>query len=137
MDGRRDAQFNRTIPVRSEPTKVVEHHMVRPPTYKLCFSTPASYNKSCQRDRAKVRQYKPMPIDLKHILKDLYSQRERLDHVIASLEALHKGTTAELPGRKKSNRGRKSMGADERLEVSERMRKYWEARRKKKILAAG
>jgi len=78
-----------------------------------------------------------MPIDLKHILKDLYSQRERLDHVIASLEALHKGTTAELPGRKKSNRGRKSMGADERLEVSERMRKYWEARRKKKILAAG
>jgi len=59
-----------------------------------------------------------------------------LDHVIASLEALHKGTTAELPGRKKSNRGRNRWG-DERLEVSERMRKYWEARRKKKILAAG
>jgi hypothetical protein len=26
-----------------------------------------------------------MPIDLRHVLKDLYSQRERLEHVITSL----------------------------------------------------
>jgi hypothetical protein len=29
------------------------------------------------------------------------------------------------------------MGSEERREVSERMRKYWAARRKKKTLAAG
>ena len=77
-----------------------------------------------------------MPIDLRKVLKDLYTQRERLEHVIASLEALQEGSTAGLPTHKKTNRGRKSMGPEERREVSERMRKYWAARRKKKTLAA-
>jgi hypothetical protein len=78
-----------------------------------------------------------MPIDLRKILKDLYSQRERLEHVITSLEALQQGSAAGLHPEKKTNRGRKSMGSEERREVSERMRKYWAARRKKKTLAAG
>jgi len=77
-----------------------------------------------------------MSIDLRKVLKDLYTQRERLEHVITSLEALQQGSIAGLPTEKKSNRGRKSMGAEERREVSERMRKYWAARRKKKTLAA-
>jgi len=77
-----------------------------------------------------------MSIDLRKVLKDLYTQRERLEHVITSLEALQQGSTAGLPTEKKSNRGRKSMGAEERREVSERMRKYWAARRKKKTMAA-
>ena len=77
-----------------------------------------------------------MPIDLKGVLRDLYSQRERLERVIASLEALQDGSAAELSAQKKSNRGRKSMGAEERRAVSERMRKYWAARRKKKTLLA-
>ena len=77
-----------------------------------------------------------MPIDLRKVLKDLYTQRERLEHVITSLEALQQDSAVGLPPQKKTNRGRKSMGADERREVSERMRKYWMARRKKKTLAA-
>ena len=77
-----------------------------------------------------------MPIDLRKVLKDLYIQRERLEHVITSLEALQQDSAVGLPPQKKTNRGRKSMGADERREVSERMRKYWAARRKKKTLAA-
>jgi hypothetical protein len=77
-----------------------------------------------------------MAIDLRHVLKDLYSQRERLEHVISSLEALQDGSAGAMPPEKKTNRGRKSMGADERQEVSERMRKYWAARRKKKMVSA-
>ena len=77
-----------------------------------------------------------MPIDLRNVLKDLYTQRERLEHVITSLEALQQGSAAGLPPQKKTNRGRKSMGAKERREVSERMRKYWAARRKKEAQAA-
>jgi len=73
-----------------------------------------------------------MPIDLSKILKDLYQQRERLEHVITSLEAFQEDAGAGLNTKKKTNRGRKSMGADERLEVSERMRRYWASRRKKK-----
>ena len=78
-----------------------------------------------------------MSIDLRKILKDLYTQRERLEHVITSLEALQQGSAPGLPPQKKTNRGRKSMGAEERREVSERMRKYWSARRKKKTQAVG
>ena len=77
-----------------------------------------------------------VPIDLQKVLKDLYTQRERLEHVITSLEALQQGSGAVLPSQKRTNRGRKSMGAEERREVSERMRKYWATRRKKKIQAA-
>jgi hypothetical protein len=76
-----------------------------------------------------------MPIDLRDVLKDLYTQRELLERVITSLEALQQGLAAGLFPQKKTNRGRKSMGAEERREVSERMRKYWGARRKKKTLA--
>ncbi|MGA2193801.1 MAG: hypothetical protein ABSH40_00915 [Bryobacteraceae bacterium] len=78
-----------------------------------------------------------MPIDLRKVLKDLYTQRDRLEHVITSLEALQQGSAAELLPQKKTNRGRKSMGPEERREVSERMRKYWAARRKKKTQTAG
>ena len=77
-----------------------------------------------------------MPIDLRNVLKDLYTERERLEHVITSLEAVQQGSAAGLPPQKKTNRGRKSMGAKERREVSERMRKYWAARRKKNTSAA-
>ena len=76
-----------------------------------------------------------MPIDLRDVLKDLYTQRELLERVITSLEAMQQGLAAGLSPQKKTNRGRKSMGAEERREVSERMRKYWGARRKKKTLA--
>ena len=76
-----------------------------------------------------------MPIDLRNVLKDLYTQRKHLEYVITSLEALQQDSAAGLPPLKKTNRGRKSMGAEERREVSERMRKYWAAHHKQKRLA--
>ena len=77
-----------------------------------------------------------MPIDLRNVLKELYSQRKGLAHVITALEALQQGSAPGVPAQKRTNRGRKSMGAEERREVSDRMRKYWAARRKKKTLVA-
>jgi hypothetical protein len=59
-----------------------------------------------------------------------------MEHVITSLEALQQSSGAGLPNQKKTKLGRKSMGAEERREVSERMRKYWAARRKKNTPAA-
>ena len=69
-------------------------------------------------------------MDLDEVIRQLHEERERLDRTIAALERLlqdeivHEGRPA--PGR----RGRKSMGGEERLVVSQRMRKYWAARRK-------
>jgi len=50
--------------------------------------------------------------------------------VIASLEDLQRSAES-LPAlpRAAKRRGRKSMGAKERQEVSERMKRYWESRR--------
>ncbi|MCC6859039.1 MAG: hypothetical protein IT158_10780 [Bryobacterales bacterium] len=64
-------------------------------------------------------------MDLYKSIRELYEQKKRLDVVIASLEELQK-TGAEEPKR----RGRKQMDAQARQEVSERMRRYWAARRK-------
>ena len=77
-----------------------------------------------------------MPIDLSNTLRDLYAEKERIERVIASLESLQNGTVgSDLP--EKGRRGRKSMGPEERLEVSERMRKYWAGRRDDVRKAAG
>ncbi len=64
-------------------------------------------------------------MDVDKALRDLYSERKRLDAAIASLERRLK-TSPRPPQRK---RGRKSMSAEERHAVSERMSRYWEARR--------
>ena len=56
--------------------------------------------------------------------------REHLKYVENSLEILE-----GMPyGDRRNKRGRKSMGAAERLEVSERMRKYWGWQAKRHIL---
>ena len=68
-------------------------------------------------------------MDLYKAIQDLYAEKEKLERVIASLEELQRtsGPLPELP--KTRRRGRKSMSPEERQEVSERMRKYWETRR--------
>ena len=70
-------------------------------------------------------------MDLYKAIQQLYEEKERLERVIASLEELQRtaGFVPTLPNGLK-RRGRKSMDAAERLEVSERMKKYWESRRK-------
>jgi hypothetical protein len=72
-------------------------------------------------------------MDLYKAIQDLYAEKEKLERVIASLEELQRSaaTLPELPkpGRR---RGRKSMNTKERREVSERMKRYWEARRQQR-----
>jgi hypothetical protein len=71
-------------------------------------------------------------MDLYKAIQDLYAEKEKLERVIASLEELQRtaGTVPVIP--KTSRRGRKSMSPTEREEVSERMKRYWDARRKQK-----
>jgi hypothetical protein len=70
-------------------------------------------------------------MDLYRAIQQLYEEKERLERVIASLEELQRtaGVAPILPSALK-RRGRKSMAPAERQEVSERMKKYWENRRK-------
>ncbi len=68
-------------------------------------------------------------MDLNKAIRALYDEKKRLDRLIESLEELHaRGSRPERPA-VRSRRGRKKMSAAERLEVSERMKKYWAARR--------
>lgn len=71
-------------------------------------------------------------MDLHKTIQDLYAEKEKLERVIASLEELQRAAAANshVLGRSK-RRGRKSMGSDERKEVSERMKNYWANRRAK------
>jgi len=70
-------------------------------------------------------------MDLDKAIQELYAERKRLERVIASLEELQRSARAVPPLTESVNRrGRKFMDGRERQEVSERMRKYWAARRK-------
>lgn len=67
-------------------------------------------------------------MDLNKAIRDLRAELERLNEVIASLEQFQ--STGTLPAPR--HRGRKSMPEEERKSVSERMKKYWAARRQKR-----
>lgn len=71
-------------------------------------------------------------MDLYKAIQDLYAEKEKLERVIASLEELQRtaGSLPVAPSGKR--RGRKSMNAKERQEVSERMKRYWASRRKQR-----
>ena len=69
-------------------------------------------------------------MDLYKAIQNLYAEKEKLEHVIASLEELQR--TAGAPPavlNTGKRRGRKSMSSKERKEVSERMKRYWASRR--------
>lgn len=68
-------------------------------------------------------------MDLSKAIAELMRRRKELDRVIASLEELESGGAGQ-PALSRSRRGRKSMGAEERLEVSVRMKAYWAKRRR-------
>ena len=72
-------------------------------------------------------------MDLYKAIQDLYAEKEKLERVIASLEELQR-TAVELPElpQPPRRRGRKSMNPKERQEVSERMKRYWEGRRRER-----
>lgn len=68
-------------------------------------------------------------VDLNKLLADLRQELARKEAAIAALEALHDPERAAPSPTRRENRGRKSMGAAEREEVSARMKRYWAARR--------
>jgi len=68
-------------------------------------------------------------MDVYEAIRDLRKERDRLDATIAVLEARVKWERQQKSGKGKGRRGRKTMSPGERLQVSERMRRYWAARR--------
>ncbi len=62
-------------------------------------------------------------LDLNRTLRDLRWELEKINRAIAMLE--------DIPANplRTGRRGRKSMGQEERAEVSERMKTYWANRR--------
>jgi hypothetical protein len=69
-------------------------------------------------------------MDLSKALEELYAEKEKLEQSIALLEELQKSEiprSSRIPG--KSRRGRRTMGLEERRQVSTRMRVYWANRR--------
>jgi len=71
-------------------------------------------------------------VDLVKAIRDLYEEKKRLDAVIASLEAMLAADTKVAVPTPLKRRGRKSMSRDERSVVSERMKRYWAARRQQR-----
>jgi hypothetical protein len=72
-------------------------------------------------------------MDLYKAIRELYSEKEKLERVIASLEELQRAAEQDPPeGPDRKRRGRKSMDPAERQLVSQRMKKYWASRRQKK-----
>jgi len=67
-------------------------------------------------------------MNIHQAIKELLAEKERLDRAIAHLEGMQKQRVDGAPTQKR--RGRKTMDAEARREVSERMKRYWEARRK-------
>jgi hypothetical protein len=65
-------------------------------------------------------------MDLYKIIGDLVEERNRIARIIESLEEADGTYVAATP---RKRRGRKSMDAKARREVSERMRRYWAQRR--------
>ena len=71
-------------------------------------------------------------MDLDKVIAKLQGERAKLDEIITALEQL-KLSGADIPKViVKKRRGRKFMNEEDRREVSERMKRYWAARRKLK-----
>ncbi len=66
-------------------------------------------------------------MDIHRVLTDLRAERDRLNEIIVNLERLQGVVTHDEVAPKR--RGRKSMDKAARMEVSERMKRYWSRRR--------
>lgn len=65
-------------------------------------------------------------MDLYRTIHDLLEEHKRLDSMIARLERMK---VAGAPAGPPKGRGRRAMSEDQRREVSERMKRYWEQKR--------
>jgi len=68
-------------------------------------------------------------MDLHRIIDELYKERQRLEKIISTLEELN---TKEAVVSIVKRRGRKFMAPADRKAVSQRMKRYWEARKQQK-----
>jgi hypothetical protein len=66
-------------------------------------------------------------MDIDRLIEDLNAEIDKLKRVVGYLEELRGTSGASATP---SRRGRKSMNAEERQEVSARMKKYWASRRR-------
>jgi hypothetical protein len=72
-------------------------------------------------------------MDLSKALQELYAEKEKLEQSIALLEQLQSsGSLGNSDTKGIGRRGRRSMGLEERRQVSARMRDYWANRRNQK-----
>jgi hypothetical protein len=69
----------------------------------------------------------PARMNLENLIRELHQELAKVNQLIAALEQLEAGGPLMS-----SNRGRKSMGEQERRLVSARMKKYWSSHRKTK-----
>jgi hypothetical protein len=73
-----------------------------------------------------------MPDDiLSALILSLKKDRETIERAISLMEELLPSEPGEIsnPTAAKGRRGRRSMGVEERKQVSERMRRYWRSQR--------
>jgi len=76
-------------------------------------------------------------MELHKLIVKLRAERAKLDEILASLEHLERTTkTNEAKKAVRKRRGRKSMDAAARKEVSQRMKRYWGARRQQQAAPA-
>jgi len=67
-------------------------------------------------------------MDLYEAIRALHEEKKRIDRLIAVLEELERAGDRQPTGSRK-RRGRKTMTAEERRQVSERMKRYWAQRK--------
>ena len=67
-------------------------------------------------------------MELGDAVQQLQAQKQKIERVIALLEELQRNQDCSSEVALK-RRGRKSMGSEERREVSARMKRYWAIRR--------
>jgi hypothetical protein len=70
-----------------------------------------------------------MAVDLNEHIQELRRMLDKIKATIAALEAIQESWPSDLAPIGRSNRGRKFMAAEEREEVSARMKRYWAGRR--------
>jgi len=70
-----------------------------------------------------------MAVDLEEHIQELRRMLEKIKATIAALEAVQQSWPADPARTSLGRRGRKFMAAEERKEVSARMKKYWASRR--------
>ena len=66
-------------------------------------------------------------MDLIKIIRELRDERDKLEQIVKSLEQLQ--FSAKQKPDSVIKRGRPSMNPEARIEVSQRMKRYWEERR--------